>query len=513
MAKKISELPAIASYNASVQFEVNDGGVSKRLSGAQLDAGIGGGGGGGTTEDNVEVVPFAAGDTRVAIQTALDNVAAAGGGTVRLEAGRIYQVDQSGQAIFFGRSAPIRVCLFIDSNTVLDGNGSTLFMSSGQNAYILATENLKTNTGSGSTGPTVDNPDIMVKNLVLDGNRAAQSGSADFGASPAYEEMGGFAFQRCPRLRMYNVHVKDCQAFGGRILNCVGGNFDLLSAEDIRGDAFQFGLALNSGVEQACFDCTIGQINCARLESGFDFPGSGRSALQGNSVIGNFIRCVGGHWVSRNSAAYKIENESRDSTFGVLSFSGVVLAGEGNFNTNNSGIKIQGQTGLIPNNITIGEIYADNGLGEGLRITDCRNVNIGCYTGKNNGSAVNQDIFIDDPSAGGGNCFCNISSIVFDGIAGTAGMLIRSSNSRICFGDINAIGIGGAVDLIRTNSASNMTILIGSVIMDGGNEVIDDTSTGIYVRVGRVALTSGTSQGGAGDNGGTIQFSEFVNNR
>ena len=464
-----------------------------------------------TAANNITIIPHSAGDTRTAAQNILD--AASPGDTVQLEAGQVYEVSHSGQAIFFGRSTPVRICLFIPEGVIFDGNGSTIRLLDTQNAYLFGTDNLKTNTGSGSTGPTVDNADITIKNLVVDGNRANQSGSADFGAVPAYEEFGGLALQRCPRLKLFNIHIKDCQAFGARVLNCRGGNFDLLSAEDIRGDAFQFGLAENSGVPLECFDCTIGQVNAVRLEEGFDFPGSGRSALQGNPIIANFVGCVGGHWFGRNCAGFKLENLSRDCTFSVIHYSGEVIAGETDFRTNNSGIKLQGATGLIPSNITIGQIFASDCLGEGLRITDVSNWNIGSYTGKNNGANVNQDIFIDDPSAGGGNTFGNLGNILFDGIAGTAGMLIRSSNSRINFGQINAVGLGGGVDLIRTNSASNMTILISSVIMDGGDEVIDDSSTNIYVRVGRVALTSGTSQAGAGDNGGSIQFGEFVNNR
>lgn len=438
--------------------------------------------------NNVTVVPFSAGDTRAAIQSAIDSVAAAGGGIVQLEAGRVYEVSQTGNAATFRSTTPIGYGVVMKAAVILDGNGSTIKELPGQNCFVIINEAITTNVGAGTTQRDVG---MGIINLVVDGNRANQNGFEDLGATPSYSEQGGIALQSVDRMLINNLEVNDCQAYGVKIVDAFDCQFDELRSKNVRGDVYALGLQQEGAVPLELVSCNVGNGTIEGAEDGYSFPDSARASLQGNGLICCPVNSTFGDWTTTNcGGGIKIENQSLNSSFDSLIFVG------GANDTTNSGVKIQGFAGGRPDGITIGRVVGKSTFAEAMRFTACDNCHVASLSTANcaTDTGFNQEVFFEDAFGCSVGDYKSVNSN-----ADSTLVQVQGDSTRIQFGQIYADG--HTVDIFALNTAG--TIQIGSLISIGGNSrILNFNAAGSIIRVNSLMTSQASFSPDA--TGGTI---------
>lgn len=431
---------------------------------------------------NVTVVTFSSGDTRAAIQSAIDTattdfVSSGAVQTIRLEAGRVYEVSQTGNAATFRSNTPIRYGLVMKSGVILDGNNSTIRQQNGQNCFVIINEAITTNVGS---GPTQRDEQMGLINLKVDGNRANQNGFEDLDATPAYSEQGGIALQAIDRSFIHNFEVNSSQCYGAKIVDAIECQFSELRSNNVRGDVYAFGLQQESAVPLEMVRCTVGNGVVEGAEQGYSFPDSSRSNIQGNPFITCAVDSTFGDWTASDcGGGYKIENRSLNSGFGTLIFVG------GPNGTVNSGVKIQGFAGGRPDGITIAAVIGKSCDAEVMRFTECENCHVSSIIAEDcaTNTGFNQEVFFNDALG------CSVGNYKStNSNADTTLIQVQGGSQRLQFGQVNVEG--HTVDLIALNTAATTTF--GSVMSIGGNNrIFNHNATGsAQITTCEVVMTS-----------------------
>jgi len=291
-------------------------------------------------------------DMTAAMQAALDS----GATLVRGVSGHEYLVTQAGTKTLAGTVNYF--CLDIPSGVTVDLNGATVKRADASNAIIFINQNAGTSQDTDIGFTTA--------NGYLDGNEANQT-------APATGEMPMLMLWDVLRPRVWDVKAKNARDYFGRFLTIEQGYFNNLHGVRSDGDGWSFGVSgtrnvVNSFVDNIyAEDCTNGVYG----------------SLQGNGFICTMNYCNVGKVTTKNcGGGIKIQGPASDNIFGQLIFQG------GANDTLNSGIKIQGQTGLQDvNRITVGQILSNDSQGTGFQVTECINIGIGAVTSYGDGAA------------------------------------------------------------------------------------------------------------------------------
>lgn len=361
-------------------------------------------------------------DDRAAIQAALNSNTYAFG-----DAADTYLVTHSSTTTI--NSVAYRYCLSIPAGVTMDLRGGALKLSDSQNSSVVAL--------------LADDGELV--NAVIDGNRTNQT-------SPATGETSCVLCFDVDRIRVHNVRVRNVREYAGRFLNARSSTFTELYCEDSYGDGWSFGTT--GAVELRLFDCFIDKVYAENCEGTF-------GSLEGNGTIFTTVRCQVGSVHAKDCAGgNKIQNSSSDCVFESLIFDG----DDQTYGSANSGNKIQGTNGssLYVTRCAFNSIVSLNCYGNGLVVRDIDTVQIGTYSGSNNGSG----------SGASGSDQNDVEIALANGV-----------NSNLCqIGKLTsdsptARGVrfsGGGDYQIETVQVRNAT-----------NEAVQDTSTG-RVQIGRI---------------------------
>jgi hypothetical protein len=391
-------------------------------------------------------------DDTSAIQSALTAMNVAGGGVVRGMHGKTYLVSYVGTKTI--DSISHRYCLLLPSSVYFDLNGATLKLADSSNAAVILN----------STAGTTQNTDLGVGNGIVDGNQANQT-------SPATGNMPCIYLYDVLRPRVENIRAKNVREYAGRFLNVDGGYFNNLHCEDSDGDGWSFGTT--GSLEFRMFRSFIDNIYSEDCTGEF-------GTLEGNGAILTVVQCEIGKVVERNCAGgIKIQNTSSDSNFGLLEYIG------GANSSSNSGIKVQGTTGLYPSRISIANIVARDAVGEGLRVSDVDSVTIGSYQGYgNNSGATGADVRLSANSADGA-AKIQVGSIYSEGSLGSPAINIIGTGPRYQIGNIvvrnpalRAVQIGTVGSIGTIGSIIAFDDRGGSATMTFALNVTDATAIG-----------------------------------
>jgi hypothetical protein len=379
--------------------------------------------------------------------TAIQNALSSGAKRVVLKRNTTYTLNQAGTLTISATAQ--RYCLKIPDGVTLDLNGSTLKLGSAQNAALIIN----------STAGTTQNSDITVCNGWLDGNETNQT-------TPATGDMPCIFLYDVLRPRVYDLKVKDARQYAGRFLKCERAIFRDLDCKGSDGDGWSFGVSGTSNQDRSF----IGDIYAD------DCRGTYGATLQGNPVLITAYYTAVGRIVGNNCAGgIKIQGPTHDVTVDSLIFLG------GANGTNNSGIKLQGQTGLKDVvRVTVGNIVAKDCYSEGLYIFETVDCAIGQYTGDGNASnaaSALRDFFADESN--------------------------RLSIGQIHSSDANNGAVGLSVSIgsncldyvfgsIQVNNANGVAVQVGSSGYGTINSVVanDDQGTPTMTQSFKVSTTT-----------------------
>lgn len=412
-------------------------------------------------------------DMTAKMQAALDS----GAKVVEGVPGRTYLVSSAGTKTF--RSAAQYFCLAIPPNVTVDLRGSTVKLAAAANAQVFVNKN---------AGTTQD-ADVGLINGVLDGNEANQT-------SPATGEMGCITLYDCLRPRVEHLRVINSRQYAGRFQLCEDGYFNHLYSKRGDGDAWAFGV---SGTWNM-FNCFIDNIYAE------DHTNATFGSLQGNPAIFTVDRCMVGKIQGVNcGGGIKIQSPQAGlTTFGQLIFIG------GANGTTNSGIKVQGQSGQADGGIvSIGEVITELSEGEGLVITESKNVQIGSWKSYQDGQAGTNiagrvestssnvqigTVYVEEAGFTGFSCEGSNTKIG-SAIVKNSGQVVAAANFNIA-ATADGLGVGSltSIDDQGTHTATRgMNVVVGSknITIDdyhsrgdytvSGNHLVDGGATNLYI--------------------------------
>lgn len=298
-------------------------------------------------------------DDTAALQAALDS----GAGIVYGVPGDIYKITQAGTMTLI--STVTYYCLTIPSNTTFDLNGATILRAA--DAIGIINENADN---------TQDN-DITICNGWFDGDEANRG-------TPATGEMPILELRNVLRPRVYSIKAKNARDYFGRFLLCDQGYFNNLYGINSDGDGWSFGVSGTLNLTN-CFIDNIYAEDCTNGVYG---------TLQGNSMLFTLYKCTVGKIQAKNcGGGIKIQGPTEDSSFGQLLFEG------GAKGTTNSGIKVQGQTGLSDvKRVSIDKIVTTQCYAYGVYLFDTEDLNIGQVLSYGDSTSGTTSVFHIDSS-------------------------------------------------------------------------------------------------------------------
>lgn len=290
--------------------------------------------------------------------------------------------------------------LAIPSGVTLDLRGATLKLKAGTDAVLI------TNAGALTAAPA--DTDIGLINAVLDGNNVSLTNK------------GLAMFTGVTRLTL-SLKVKNATNAGIQCYNIDHGDFPLLDADTVAGNAFSFGQNSPSG--QDVRDCRFGIVRAKNVT-----PDPNNTVTRpGNSLAGVFQRCTIDLVEARNcDAGIKIEQPSSDMVIGRVFTDG---CGD---SSGNSGLKLQGtstSTATMVYRVTIGELIATNQTAHGLWMEYSADCHVGSYIGRGNQTlGTGPDVWL----GGARDTLASINSTS----AGGDAVLFRSYSADLRLGNV-----------------------------------------------------------------------------
>ena len=352
-----------------------------------------------------------------AIQSAL-NAAATLKRRVIGNKGDVYLVLSQGTKNFMTSSVTgLAYCLEIPTGVTFDLRGATL--KSNSDAVIISNKLSATNTDT----------DIVLENGVLDGG------------SVLLIEKPFIFFYGVTGLVMRNITVQNTKHLVSTLTNIANSYFDNLTAKNVVGNSWQFGLPT---VGQDVRDSYIGSI------FSYDITPESEPMVPGNGFIGNLVRCTVGTIFCRNvGSGVKIQQGSHNITINTVD---IRLTNNTNLN---SGFKIQGTSGENVYNVVVGTVKASEQRGCGLYVEYAKDVRISQYFGENNAiTGEYPDFWLSGVNTSVDNVWSKNS--------GGTGVLVRADATRYQLGNVTVIESGNAV-----NSSA--------VFLSGGSEGVINT--------------------------------------
>lgn len=409
---------------------------------------------------NTEVtVGAASGDTSGAtdtatINTAMTNLATAGGGTVKLKAGQTYMIASSGnQQVQFPSGSALAsraVGLSIPSGIVLNANGSTL-QARGSTEFILVANK--------HTDASIRDHDYGLTNAVLDGRNITLTLSA--------------LLHMCfsDRIQLKNVKIINAVNAGGMLYAITNSVFDDIDVDGVQGQGWSFGdPQAGAGGANQIYNSQFGRLrgrNTTLLNTGSQ-PGNPFYMVLTSCTIDsiNVYNC---------SAGIKIGQPTSDVAIGK-----VVIDTCGEATALNSGFKLQGDPTYPAGTdrvvrVTVGEVISKNNQNIGLYLHQTQDCSIQSYRGFNNclhdASSAHADIFM------GGNI--NFRGLDFHSYKSqAAGLRVNQgsgggveSGSRIAALKVTDAGQNASAairDGVRIDTASAIDFGFVSIIDDQG---------------------------------------------
>jgi hypothetical protein len=297
-------------------------------------------------------------DDTAAIQAAIDAASAAGGGQVVCKSGGTHLLSRAGTKTVLNASGSTNAqgyCLSLPSNVLLDLNGATLRLASGDNALVMnATPNATTDA------------DLGVVNGTLDGNNVQLSATALA------------LFTGCTRLTLRHLRVVNSKRYGILTYNNDQTDAHDLVAESCAGNPFSFGQPFAGKTERdARFGTVMARNIAPDAVNPFNAPGNSFYGVLTDSTVGTIL-------ADNCAAGVKIQ-QSVDVLIGQVRVS--------NGPSENSGFKLQDNCVRV----TVGEVHCTNEYGLGLRVEDtCVDTTITTYVGNGNAtSGVWADVWLD----------------------------------------------------------------------------------------------------------------------
>ena len=285
----------------------------------------------------------------------------------------MYNVSIAGRKSFINGEGRLlaskNYCVQIPSGARIDWNGSVLSVSSGIDAVVLSNERT-------STFGDI----ISCKNVRIDGG-----GKLDAARKLPMVWFWGLAAGSY----LDHITLRNCSYMAGLLANCSDLDVGALEVEDIRGQGWVIGGNTFDKVKRSHF----GRLAAKRIDTyeTFNQPGNG-FVIGGEDLDIKLVsqrNCAGGIKIAPNALRICLAAAHLDGT---------VLAGEADYNSQNCGIKIQGDDASTkPDFIDIGSIKARKQAGAGCYIRHSGTVSIGIYEGDHN-ATLGRDADFDSGS-------------------------------------------------------------------------------------------------------------------
>lgn len=294
-------------------------------------------------------------DARELFQSAIDKVAAEGGGTVQCYPGARYVIGPSVDGWELLGNQRRRVGIRLREGVYLDLNGATLSATPHVDYVLISNATSKSRSDTASS--------LGVFGGTIDYRHASEKGT-----SPALAFYGvrNLRLDALTILHGYNIalDLEDCSEF----------KIGVLHFRDCVGAAFYAGGAVASG-GGAVSDGSIGSISVVGSR---DHPSN--HGLPGNPILLNAKRVVIGELRAKTCEAGIKITAGEDYHIEKVVFE----AGS----TQNSGLKIQGANqSQIVRRVRINQVEASECVGSGMFLTWCSEISVGSYRGVKNGLA------------------------------------------------------------------------------------------------------------------------------
>lgn len=357
-------------------------------------------------------------------------------------------------------------CIDVPSGASLDFNGATIVAVSGSTATLMSNSN-----------PLVLTDEVDIRNVKFDGNNIVPAG-------------GLVTFIGCTNSRFVGFEVFNVQRGGLEFYALSNSVIDDIYAHDITGQA----IFLGGNTTYQLLRCTVGTLRAERINT------YGTVNQPGNPFLIGAKECTFGLLKGRNCAGgIKFAPNCTDLNVGACEFDGLVLSGETDYNSANSGTKLQGDVSTDGGctRLTISRIVSRRCAGSGLYIFDAFGCSIGIYNGYLNGtlgadadvSALNiNDLQIDQiysTMAGQNGVNINASTGSNSGKFRIGSAVIRSTGQVVAAGSkvgFNFTGGRGRVETLQCTDDQ------GSVTMSKGLQVLNGITANSYIYIGEAHL-------------------------
>jgi hypothetical protein len=411
-----------------------------------------------------------------AIRAALAAVAAAGGGVVRAQPGKLYQVAPTAftQTVAHpsGSTAARNPCIMIPAGVVLDMAGSTLQLRGATQAWLVCNGN--------TSGTGTRDHDLGLRNVVLDLR------------SIVYNDRAGVHFSHIDRLELRNVKIINGSYFATWIYNINDSVFDDLDADGVVGQPWQFGdpQAGGDGFNQV-YRSSFGAVRSRNITL-YD-----TGSHPGNIFTGVLTDCTIDSIFGYNcSAGVKIQAPSKNVVVGLA-----LLDTTGEASALNSGFKYQGDAtwGNIKN-CSVGQIVAVNQVNMGLALLYTENCSVGTYVGRNNcllatngdaflGSGINDYIgSINSSNSGGAGVRISVSPGLSQIPTGFRLPNVRVTNP----GQVSIIKSGFRIDYAGTSGTVGDLVCIDDQATKTMTRGVDVTVSGVVGSIATFTCTGFT---------------------
>lgn len=329
-----------------------------------------------------------------------------------------------------GGSGYHKACIVIPAGVVLDMRGSTLQLQGNSEASLVTNSNL--------TGQGTRDADMGLRNAILDG-RNVNFTSASL-MQLAYVD----------RLSLLNIKIINGSYQGGWVYACTASTFDMLDADNFKGQPWTLGSPLSTGYGQnQIYNSTFGKLGATniRMINNASQPGNSYDMVLSDCSISSITatNCDAGiklQWPGKNIQVGTVITNHCGTAYG------------------NSGLKLQGDAiGGPLTGVTVDSITASNQTGPGLYMQDTVDCSVQNYVGSNNAINGNtSDVWI-------GGTRDHIGTISSTSSGGN-GLYIRSNAVSYQVKKIVIVNPGGVVGSVNK----------AAVNISGGSGTIDSVA-------------------------------------
>lgn len=310
----------------------------------------------------------------------------------------------------------------IPANTVITAVGS---------GTLTLSNNVVAGTGFAINAFRAEDDNVRIQNLIVDGG-----GTAGTRALPHFWLLG-----LANGSQVDNVLVRNGSYIGALVAACEDTWFGRLDVHTVRGQGWQFG----GNFAQQLRRCTIERVR------GWNLSDYGAASQPGNPFFLGGVDVQVGHIYGRNCAGgHKIGPNADGVIIESAKFDGRAITGESEnvslSNADNTGLKIQGSTGIEAGRVSVGTVLSQFCHGPGMLLYYTENLSIGTYNGyRNDNDGDGYDIStegIDD---------LQIATAQIES-PGRHGIAIGSGMGRYRFGtlsirDCGRVGAAGAIGM------------------------------------------------------------------